>query len=167
MNIAPLFDRIQIDLQIHGNAYRFYIEVALVAILFYVALTDFQTFKIHNNVVLLLLVLYAPFALVARTPFEVLSNLLLATIIFAVLLWLYVRGVIGGGDVKFVTVACLWIGLHCLFLFSVALFVFIAAHAFAAWMGWAATKPMAGRLAIPYAPSVAGALIAIVLFGCL
>jgi Flp pilus assembly protein protease CpaA len=72
----------------------------------------------------------------------------------------------GGGDVKFVTVACLWIGLHCLFLFSITLFVLIALHAFAACMGWAPTKPMAGRLAIPYAPSVAGALIATALFGC-
>jgi prepilin peptidase CpaA len=141
--------------------------VALVAVLFFVAFTDFQTFKIQNNVVLLLLVLYALFALVARTPFEILSNLILAAIIFAVLLWFYAKGVIGGGDVKFVTVACLWIGLHCALLFSIALLVLIGLHVFAAWMGWAATKPMAGRLAIPYAPSVAGALIASTLFGCL
>jgi prepilin peptidase CpaA len=167
MNIAHLFDRIQIDLQVHGQTYKFYIEVALVAILSYVAFTDFQTFRIQNNVVLLLLVLYALFAVVARTRFEILANLMVAAVIFAVLLWFYIRGVVGGGDVKLVTVACLWIGLHCLFLFSIVLFVLIALHVFAAWMGWAATKPMAGRLAIPYAPSVAGALIAIALFGCL
>jgi len=167
MNMTHLFDRIQIELQVNGNAYRFYIEVALVAVLFYVGFTDFQTFKIQNNVVLLLLVLYALFALVARTPFEILSNVTLAVIIFAVLLWLYTRGVVGGGDVKFVTVACLWIGLHCLLVFSIALFVLISLHTLAAWMGWAATKPMAGRLAIPYAPSVAGALIALSLLGCI
>lgn len=167
MNTAHLFDRLQIDLQVHGNTYRFYIEIALVAVLSYVAFTDFQTFKIQNNVVLLLLVLYALFAVAARTPSEILSNLILAAIIFAVLLWFYTRGVVGGGDVKFVSVACLWIGLHCLLLFSIALFVLISLHACAAWKGWAATKPMAGRLAIPYAPSVAGALIAMALFGCL
>jgi hypothetical protein len=67
----------------------------------------------------------------------------------------------------FQSLACLWIGLHCLLVFSIALFVLIGLHAVAAWMGWATTKPMAGRLAIPYAPSVAGALIASALLGCL
>jgi prepilin peptidase CpaA len=161
------FDRIQIDLQLHGDAYRFYIEVALVAVLFYAGLTDLRTFKIQNNLVLLLLVLYVLFALIARTPFEILTNLAFAAIIFALLLWFYTRGVIGGGDVKFVAVACLWVGLHCALLFSITLLLLIGLHLFAAWMGWAATKPMVGRLAIPYAPSVAGAVIATALFGCL
>jgi Flp pilus assembly protein protease CpaA len=167
MDMAHFFDRIQVDLQLHREAYKFYVEVALVAVLFYVGLTDFQTFKIQNNVVLLLVVLYVLFAFVARAPSEILSNLVLAAIMFAVLLWLFSRGVIGGGDVKFVTAACLWIGLHCALLFSIILFPLISLHVLAAWMGWATTKPMAGRLAIPYAPSVAGALIALVLLGCL
>jgi len=47
---------------------------------------------------------------------------------FAILLWLYNRGVIGGGDVKFMTVACLWIGLHCALLFSIILFLLIGLH---------------------------------------
>jgi hypothetical protein len=34
-------------------------------------------------------------------------------------------------------------------------------------VGWAESKPMAGHLAVPYALSVAGALIASTLFGCL
>jgi Flp pilus assembly protein protease CpaA len=161
------FDRIPIDLQLHGEAYRFYIEVALAAVLFYAALTDLRTFKIPNNLVLLLLVLYVLFAMIARTPFEILTDLALAAVIFAVLLWFYTRGVIGGGDVKFVAAACLWVGLHCALLFSITLLLLIGLHLFAAWMGWAATKSMAGRLAIPYAPSVAGSLIAVTLFGCL
>jgi len=153
--------------QVRTEAYRFYIEVALVAVLFYVGFTDFQTFKIQNNVVLLFAILYALFAIVARTPSEILSNLVLAAIMFAILLWLYSSGVIGGGDVKFMTVACLWVGLHCALLFSIILFLLIGLHVLAAWTGWATTKPMAGRLAIPYAPSIAGALIALALLGCL
>jgi len=130
--------------QVRTEAYRFYIEVALVAVLFYVGFTDFQTFKIQNNVVLLFAILYALFAIVARTPSEILSNLVLAAIMFAILLWLYSSGVIGGGDVKFMTVACLWVGLHCALLFSIILFLLIGLHVLAAWTGWATTKPMAG-----------------------
>ena len=165
--MAHVLDRIRFDLLIHGQAYKFYIEVALVAVLFYVGFTDFRTFKIKNNLVLLLLVLYVFFALVARTPSEILSDLILSGIIFVALVWFYTKGAIGGGDVKLVAIACLWTGPHCALLFSVILLVLIGLHVFAAWMGWAATKPKAGRFAIPYAPSVAGALIATTLLGCL
>ncbi len=166
-DMAHVLDRIQLDLQLHGDTYKFYIEAALVAVLFYIGFTDFRIFKIRNNVILLLLILYALFAIVARTPSEIAASLALSAIAFAVLLWFYVKGVIGGGDVKFVTVACLWIGLHCTVLFSVFLLIFIGLHLFGAWMGWAATKPMAGRLAIPYAPAVAAAVIATAMVGCL
>ena len=165
--MAHVLDRIQFNLLIYGHAYKFYIEVALVAVLFYVGYTDFRTFKIKNNLVLLLLVLYVLFAVVARTPSEILSNLTFSAIIFGVLVWFYTKGAIGGGDVKLVTIACLWIGPHCAVLFSVMLLLLIGLHVFAAWMGWAATKPKAGRFAIPYAPSVAGALIATTMLGCL
>ncbi len=167
MDMAHVLDLIQFDLQLHGDAYRFYIEAALVAALFYVGFTDFRTFRIRNDVVLLLLILYLLFALVTRTTSEILSNVILSAITFGVSLWFYTKGVMGGGDVKFITVACLWIGLHCAVLFSILLLVFIGLHVFAAWMGWAATKPMAGRSAIPYAPSVAGALIVTTMVGCL
>jgi Flp pilus assembly protein protease CpaA len=158
---------ILLNLQLHEGTYKFYIEAALVAVLFYVAVTDFRLFKIPNNVILLLLVLYMLFAIVTRTTSEIVFSCFLATAIFAALFLFYSKGAVGAGDVKFVTVACLWVGLHCALLFSLFLLILIGLHVFAAWMGWAATKPMGGRLAIPYAPSVAGALIATTLLGCL
>jgi prepilin peptidase CpaA len=167
MDITHFLDRLGFDLQLHEHEYRFYIEVALVAVMFYVGFTDFRTFKIRNDVLLLLLLLYVLFALVARTPSEILSNVIFAAIIFAVLVLFYTKGVIGGGDVKLVALVCLWVGVHCALLFSILLLLFIGLHLFAAWLGWANTKPLAGRFAIPYAPSVAGALIATVMSGCL
>jgi prepilin peptidase CpaA len=167
MDMPHFFDRLPFDLQLHGHEYRFYIEVALVAVMFYVGFTDFRTFKIRNNVLLLLLLLYVLFALVARAPSEILSNVVFAAIIFAVLALFYTKGVIGGGDVKLVAIACLWVGVHCALLFSILLLIFIGLHLVAAWLGWANTKPLAGRFAIPYAPSVAGALIVTVMSGCL
>ena len=165
MGLADLLQRIQLDLLQHGQQYKFYIEVAAVAVLFYVGFTDFRTFKIRNDVVMLLLVLYVLLAFVDRSRSEILIDVLLAAIIFAVLLWFYTYRAVGGGDVKFLTVVCLWVGSHGALLFSILLLLFIGLHLSAAKIGWAETKPMAGRYAIPYAPSVAAALIAVIALG--
>jgi hypothetical protein len=53
MDFTALYERLQSELFLHGAQYKFYIEAATVAVLFYVALTDFLTFKIRNEVVLL------------------------------------------------------------------------------------------------------------------
>jgi len=93
MGFTALYERLQTELFLHGAQYKFYIEAATVAALFYVALTDFLTFKIRNEVVLLLLILYVLFAFVTRSRFEVMTDVLLAIVIFGVLLWFYTQGV--------------------------------------------------------------------------
>jgi Flp pilus assembly protein protease CpaA len=167
MDLNSLHHQIQIDLLHHGEQYKFYIEIAVVAVLFYIGFTDFRTFKIRNDAVLLLLVLYILFALVSRSWFEILTNVILAVVMFGILLWFFTRGAVGGGDVKLMAVVCLWIGAHCALLFSVLLLLLIGLHLLAARMGWAQTKTMAVRNAIPYAPSIAGALIGVIMLGCL
>jgi prepilin peptidase CpaA len=167
MDFTSLYERLQTELLLHGTQYKFFIEAAAVAVLFYVALTDFLTFKIRNEVVLLLLILYVLFAFVTRSHVEVITDITFAIVIFGFLLWFYTQGVVGGGDVKLVSVVCLWIGTHCALLFSMLLLALGGLHLLAAKMGWARTKPMAGRIGIPYAPSVAGALIGTIVLGCL
>lgn len=167
MDLTSILYRIQFDLLLHGKQYEFYIEIATVAVLFYAGFTDFQTFKVRNDVVLLLLVLYVLFALVGRSWIEILSNVVLAAFVFAALLWFFAKRVVGGGDVKFISVVCLWVGAHCAPLFSVLLLLFVGMHLGAVRMGWAQTKPMGGRHAIPYATSVAAALIGVIMLGCL
>jgi prepilin peptidase CpaA len=166
MVLTSILHRIQLDLFVNGPQYKFYIEIAAVAVLLYVGFTDFRTFKIRNDVLLLLVALYVLLAIVSRSSTEIIENIVLAILMFAVLLWFFAQRVIGGGDVKLLSVACLWIGVHCALAFSVLLLVFLLLHLGAARMGWASTKPMAGRYAIPYAPSVAGALIGVILLGC-
>ena len=165
MNLAHFLQRIQLDLLLHGQQYKFYIEVTAVAVLFYIGFTDFRTFKIRNDVTLLLLALYVLLAIVDRSRIEILIDVALAAIMFGVLLWSYAYRVVGGGDVKLMAVACLWIGSRCALAFSILLLLFIGLHLIAARMGWAQTKPLAGRNAIPYAPSVAGALITVIVLG--
>src|SRR5262249_61763487 len=121
MSFTALYERLQSELLLHGAQYRFYIEAATVAVLFYVALTDLLTFKIRNELIVLLLILYALFSFVTRSRIEVLTDIILSLVIFAVLLWFYTQGVVGGGDVKLVTVACLWVGTHCALLFAILL----------------------------------------------
>jgi hypothetical protein len=118
MGLTALYERLQSELMLHGAQYKLYIKAATVAVLFYIALTDFLTFKIRNDLIVLLLILYALFAFVTRSPIEVLTDIALALVIFAVLLWFYSQGAVGGGDVKLVTVACVWVGTHCTLLFA-------------------------------------------------
>jgi prepilin peptidase CpaA len=167
MGLTALSERLHSELLLHGPLYRFYIEAATVAVLFYVGLTDFLTFKIRNEIVVLLLILYALFAFVARSRIEVITDISLALAVFGVMLWFYTNGVVGGGDVKLVAVTCLWVGTHCAALFSILLLALGGLHWLAAKMGWVRTKPMAGRIGIAYAPSVAGALVGTIVLGCL
>ncbi|HEY6618419.1 MAG TPA: prepilin peptidase [Steroidobacteraceae bacterium] len=152
---------------IGGEAYKFSIEAATVAVLCYIGITDFRFFKIHNGSVLLLLAFYVLYAVGARSRYEILSDVLLGCTLFAVLLWLYRKGTVGGGDVKLVPVVCLWIGVHCAILFSVFLLLFVVLHLAAAKAGCAPTEIINGRANIPYAPSLAAALIGVIVTGCL
>ena len=142
-------------------------EAAAVAVLGYIAYTDFRNFKINNSSVLVLLLLYGVYALTARSPYEVLSNAILGVIVFAVLFWLYTKSVVGGGDVKLVPVVCLWVGAHCALAFSIFLLIFIFVHLAAVRLGWAPTLAVGDHQAISYAPSVAVALICVIALGCL
>jgi Flp pilus assembly protein protease CpaA len=66
----------------------------------------------------------------------------------------------GGGDVKFLAVAFLWTGLSGALPFAILLALFSGIHSIAAKLGWAKSQiTESGRRRIPFAPSVAGALI--------
>jgi Flp pilus assembly protein protease CpaA len=164
--MQALLQGIQVDFT-HNEAYKLSVEAATVALLCYIGVTDFRSFKIHNSSVLLLLVLYILYAIGGRSFDDILTDFLLALILFAVLLWLYSKGSIGGGDVKLVPVVCLWIGTHCALLFSLLLLLFVVLHLGAVRAGWTPTDPIAGRRTIPYAPSLAAALIGVIVLGCL
>jgi Flp pilus assembly protein protease CpaA len=165
MNLMHWWEQIQLHLLLHGSQYKFYIESAAVAVLFYVGYIDFRTFKIRNHCVLVLLVLYALLAFVDRTGSEVLANVILSVGMFAVLLFFYGRGVVGGGDVKLMAVVSLWIREDHALPFSILLLMFICFHVLTAKLGWAPTKPMAGGMAISFGPAVAAALIGTILLG--
>jgi hypothetical protein len=71
MGLTALYERLQSELPLHGAQYKVSIEAATVAVLFYVALTDFLTFKIRNELIVLLLILYALFAFITRSRYRI------------------------------------------------------------------------------------------------
>jgi Flp pilus assembly protein protease CpaA len=166
MQIAELLHRFQAFLLFHDEFYELAIKSATVILLCYITLIDLRTFKIENRSIILLFVLYVLYAFVARAGREITSDALVGVFIFGFLLWSYSRSAVGGGDVKLLPVVCLWVGAHCAMLFSALLLVFIMLHLIIVRLGWASARAINGRRAIPYAPSVAGAMLGTILLGC-
>jgi len=79
---------------------------------------------------------------------------------FVILIVFYSLGWMGGGDVKILAIAFLWTGLSGALPFAILLALFSGAHGIAAKLGWVKSQVTAGgRRRIPFAPSVAAALI--------
>ena len=141
--------------------------VITAGVLFYVALTDFKYFKIRNELILVLAGLFVLHALLSGRWVTAYWNLALAAFMFAVMLYCYAQNLMGGGDVKILTVGFLWIGLDCALVFAVLMAIFATVHVAAAKLGWVKVQQAGKHKRIPFAPSVAGALIVCFMLGCL
>jgi Flp pilus assembly protein protease CpaA len=141
--------------------------VVTAAVLFYVALTDFKEFKIHNELILVLAGLFVVHALLSGRWVIAHWNLAFAALMFVAMLYFYGQNLMGGGDVKILTVGFLWVGFRCALPFAVLLAIFAGVHVVAAMFGWAQVQQVGARKRIPLAPSVAGALILCLILGCL
>jgi prepilin peptidase CpaA len=75
----------------------------------------------------------------------------------------YSYGLLGGGDVKLLTVAFLWVGANFAFLFAVVMLAITGVHAGLVYLGVLGAQTINGRKRIAYAPAIAGALV--VVFG--
>jgi prepilin peptidase CpaA len=126
-------------------------------LLFYVALTDLREYKIRNDMVLALAGLFVLYAVLTSRWADLRWDLAFAAFMFVVMLVIYMLGWMGGGDVKLLAVAFLWTGLHGALPFALLLALFSFAHGLAVKLGWAGSQLTDQR--IPFAPSVAGALI--------
>lgn len=145
------------------------ILVITAAVLFYAALTDLKRYTIRNEVVLVLALLFFVHAFVSGHWTSIAWNIGFSAVILVMLIYFYSHKLVGGGDVKLLTVALLWVGLDCALPFSVLLLISATTHTLAAKIGWADTQRLTGddRRRIPFAPSIAAALIGIFLLGCL
>jgi prepilin peptidase CpaA len=142
--------------------------VIAAVLLFYAAFTDLRHYTIRNELIVVLAGLFFVHALAAGRWAELPWNLALAAIMLIAMLYFYARDWMGGGDVKLLTVAFLWTGPHCALVFAVLLLVFAALHALAARLGLMRSQQGdADARRIPFAPSIAAALIGVFMLGCL
>jgi prepilin peptidase CpaA len=143
--------------------------VVTAGVLLYAAHNDFRRYKISNELIIALTILFFVHSLVSGRWPGAYWNIAFAGLMFAAMLPLYARHLMGGGDVKLLSVAFLWVGLDCAMPFAVLLLVFAGAHTLAARLGWVdvARAEHDLRPRIPFAPTIAAALIGVFMLGCL
>jgi Flp pilus assembly protein protease CpaA len=138
------------------------------AVLFYVGFTDFKYYKIRNEVILVLAGLFLLYVVILGSWTTLAWNFGFAALAFLFMLYFYSMELMGGGDLKLLTVALLWVGPFCAVPFAIFLLFFAGVHTLAAKLKFVETQMKAERKEmIPFAPSIAAALIGIFLVGCL
>lgn len=121
---------------------------------------DLREYRIPNQLVLALASLFVLYALLDLHWPSWKWDLGFVTIMFVVLLVFYALGWMGGGDAKLLAVAFLWTGSSGALPFVILLAFFSVLYAIAAKAGWVKHQlTQSRRRLIPFAPSIAGALI--------
>jgi Flp pilus assembly protein protease CpaA len=148
------------------------ILVALAAILISVILDDLRNYRIRNEAVAALAVLFLLRTALRGRYQEALSHAAFAAVMFAVLLLMFVlmnaRGRMGGGDVKLLGAAFLWLGIENSFEFSLFLLAFTLAYALLAKFGSVPKQVIAARTNIPFGPCIGAAwLVTLIPWGAL
>jgi len=141
--------------------------VLTAATLFYAALTDLREYRIRNELILVLAGLFVVHAALSGRWVGIYWNLGAALAIFLVALYFYSNKLMGGGDVKILTVAFLWVGVDCALPLAILMLIFVIIHTFVARLGWIRVERVDGHMRIPFAPSVAGALVGTFMLGCI
>src|SRR4051812_3915646 len=111
-----------------AEAASYFVIVITAGVLFYVSLRDLRDFKIRNELVFVLAGLFFLHALLSGRWIHIHWNLAFAAITFALMLLAYAQGLMGGGDLKLMTVALLWTGPQCAALFLLIVVVAALVH---------------------------------------
>jgi prepilin peptidase CpaA len=145
----------------------YFVLVLTAALLFYLAASDLRAFRIRNELILVLAGLFFVHAILSGRWVEMHWNIGLAALAFAFMLYWYGQGFMGGGDLKLMTVAMLWSGVHCALPFLVILLLAASLHTLAARFDWVQAQRIDGRIKVAFAPSIAAGLIGVFMLGCL
>ncbi len=139
------------------------------AVLFVVAMTDLTRYTIRNEFIGVLAGLFVAYTAASGTWTALPWHFGMATLMFLILLYFYSRTWMGGGDVKMLCIAFLWVGIECALPFAILLCLFVTLHGLAAKFNFAPAQQVPGdaRKRIPFAPSIAAALIGVFALGCL
>lgn len=142
--------------------------VVTAGLLFYVAYTDLRYYKIRNDVVVALVFLFLLYVVLAEAWTTLIWNFVFSLVLFFIMLSFYISGLMGGGDLKLLTVAFLWVGPFCALPFAIFMLIFAMIHVAAAKLKLVGTKEREDkRRSIAFAPSIAAALITVFMAGCM
>src|SRR5438105_2886594 len=130
-------------------ALSYFALVVTAAGLFYAAMIDLREFRIRNELIVALVCLFGIHAVLSGHWRHLHWNLSFAFFMFIVMLFFYGQKWLGGGDVKILTVAFLWVGVRCAFPFAVLLLIFSVIHLVFAKLEWVSVQPVEGRKRIP------------------
>lgn len=150
-----------------SSAWASVVLVAASALLLHAAWTDLRYYKIRNDFVIAFALLFVLYVALLGQWHVLLWHAAFAGLMLVVMLMIYTQGWMGGGDVKILAATFLWTGAACALPFALLLSLFATAHGFAAKRGWAGSQQRGRDQRIPFAPSVAAALIVTFLLGCL
>jgi prepilin peptidase CpaA len=137
------------------------------AMLFYVAIVDLRHYKIRNEVILVLGALFFLHAFLSGRWTSMYWNIGFAALLFLIMLYYYSKNLMGGGDLKLLTVALLWVGPFCALPFAAFLLLFVGIHILAVKLKLSGAQTANGQTRLAFAPSIAAALIGVFVVGCL
>jgi len=136
-------------------------------VLFYVALTDLRYFKIHNEFILVLIGLFSLHAFLSGRWTTLHWNLGFAALMFLIMFYFYSLKMMGGGDLKLLTAAFLWVGPFFAMPFALLLLGFVCVHILAIKLKFVEAHVASDKKWLPFAPSISAALISIFMAGYL
>ena len=128
----------------------------------YVTISDLRTRRIPNWLVIVLGLAYLPLAWIAgHSAPDIAINIGVGAVVFAVGVFLFARGWIGGGDVKLAAVSVMWLGAGLALPYVLLTSIFGAGFALAGLLGLhllarkgrGESRPVDGKM--PYAPGMA------------
>lgn len=144
--------------------------VVTAALLVCAAFIDLRHSVIPNGLAVIVGLLFFVYAGFVMQWTVTLGHVGFALVIFLFTLLFYSRGWVGGGDVKLLTVAFLWTGIADAFVFSVLLCICASLHTLVfklMRLKAGRSRDTDGRTRIPFAPSIATALIGVFVLGFL
>lgn len=150
-----------------GSIAAYFVLVVTAALLFHIAVTDLREFKIRNDLILVLVGLFLMHSVLSGRWVELHWSIGFAAFAFVIMLFWYAQGLMGGGDLKLMTVALLWSGIRCALPFLIIVIIAAALHTLAAKLGYVTAQRVNGRTRIAFAPAMAAGLIGIFMLGCL
>lgn len=142
---------------------QYLFNALLFALLAFISFDDLRHYRIRNEAILALLLIFGAFCLLGGGLPVLVSHGAFALLMSIVMLGAYARGIIGGGDAKLLMAAFLWIGPEPSVLFALALLGFAVLYAVGTKLGLLPFRLVEGRTKVPFGPCIAAAWITTVI----